>query len=1044
MNQFHKYIWLGAAIFFAFGMLLPSQSRADTVSNSACSATEATLTSLQQVADFGYSSVCWYFCPGICSGSRCYMPQSSSFNSCTDLCQTISGVVSTGGGTYCGPGYAVTCLNPTNCHEEPGSSAGWCKQVCDCSGSVIQGTNSSPSGYCDAGSQCNCQLNSLGGMCQMNYSGSFSATVSTEYICGGGGGGAPAVDLKVNGADAPAGSPLAVPRKDSSAITLSWTVSNATSCTATKSASAPGAWSGGKSTTSGSESQSPVNVPGSHSYTLSCSNSSGTTTDTVYIAVPNCNTQSFISGSVSPSSVSPNGTYTAACNYGVVTNTVFFTAGSGSCSFVNFSGTTANFSCTAGATPGTYANTCSLGAVLIAPDYYCSSSNSVNSLTVIGPAGTVQGWKVKMPGNLTNDATINGQTVTIDGANAQTSNPYIYNGVSAGSHTVAVSVPSGFTAGYTLCYNSTTCHSNAPTAGSSVVVNVPSGGYADLWWHFTPNNPPIANATISKDGITYANVITVTQGVATPIYLAASSAAGVSSDPDGWAHATFGMSGGTAKCDWNRDLNQGAAVYEAPVNTPATAAACNISLGNLTFNDVPGTYTYNVLRLTDRAGGVSNVDTVQVQVSAPATGAINVRYTIDGAAQSANQTINYSIAGPTPVLSGSYTVNGASSHTLRNAGSYTFTYNSGAPSGKTFSSITPSATQTLSGGGSITYTVNFITVISSPGTGASHLACVSQSCQFVAGSGADTCASNAACGGSGSGTIPGPVSGSVGSATSTTACGKITLKWQPGANATSYNIYRDTHLGAPVILASNIGNVLTYTDSTAVAGTFYDYWVESVGNSTKVAANTNATGGLSPISCSNGNLTTSDKDITAVNGNSVASASACNSSTNALPASTTLRLGDILTFNINLCNNNAQSTGPASNLSVVDTLVNLIKPTAGWNMKYYPPAAGVINLTEVAGSPGPNQFQVTGAVPNQTLTINLTGQSITNGTFGYLSFNAQLAVPSGFAGQTARFQNGFTVNYNKAPAAPAAPVSSFSPLLLFSTGSKAPVIIEIP
>jgi hypothetical protein len=131
------------------------------------------------------------------------------------------------------------------------------------------------------------------------------------------------------------------------------------------------------------------------------------------------------------------------------------------------------------------------------------------------------------------------------------------------------------------------------------------------------NTAPVSNATISKDGVTYANIITVTQGVATPIYLAASSTAGISTDPDGWTHATYGMSGGTAKCDWNSDLNQGAATYETTINTPATATNCNISLGNLTFNDAPGTYTYNVLRLTDRGGLVSGVDTVQITVTAP-------------------------------------------------------------------------------------------------------------------------------------------------------------------------------------------------------------------------------------------------------------------------------------------------------------------------------------------------------------------------------------------------------------------------------------------
>jgi len=56
----------------------------------------------------------------------------------------------------------------------------------------------------------------------------------------------------------------------------------------------------------------------------------------------------------------------------------------------------------------------------------------------------------------------------------------------AEGHTVSLAVPSGYTVGYTLCYNSYTCHNNTPTPESSVNVNVPANGYADLYWHVTP------------------------------------------------------------------------------------------------------------------------------------------------------------------------------------------------------------------------------------------------------------------------------------------------------------------------------------------------------------------------------------------------------------------------------------------------------------------------------------------------------------------------------------------------------------------------------
>ena len=141
---------------------------------------------------------------------------------------------------------------------------------------------------------------------------------------------------------------------------------------------------------------------------------------------------------------------------------------------------------------------------------------------------------------------------------------------------------------------------------------------------FSVNQAPVAAAQISKDGVNYSNSITVTQGIATMVYLSAAN----SSDPDGWTDATNGVSNG-GKCEWNSNLNQGSPVYDATISNPASASSCNIgplrpdgtwgSGATLTFNDAPGTYTYQVLRITDRRGEVSNVATVSVTVQAPLT-----------------------------------------------------------------------------------------------------------------------------------------------------------------------------------------------------------------------------------------------------------------------------------------------------------------------------------------------------------------------------------------------------------------------------------------
>lgn len=135
-----------------------------------------------------------------------------------------------------------------------------------------------------------------------------------------------------------------------------------------------------------------------------------------------------------------------------------------------------------------------------------------------------------------------------------------------------------------------------------------------------PNQPPVANATISTDGISYSDSITVTRGVPTPIYL---SAAG-SSDPDGWSDIQD-----NGRCEWNNNLNQGAPIFDSTINNPVSPVACDVnSIPNpTTFNDASDTYTYQVLRIFDGTD-FSNTDTVQVIVSAVPTYTLIVKSTV--------------------------------------------------------------------------------------------------------------------------------------------------------------------------------------------------------------------------------------------------------------------------------------------------------------------------------------------------------------------------------------------------------------------------------
>jgi hypothetical protein len=100
--------------------------------------------------------------------------------------------------------------------------------------------------------------------------------------------------------------------------------------------------------------------------------------------------------------------------------------------------------------------------------------------------GVVQGIKIDA-----NNQAFDSPTITLDGGLARTVNPYTYTNLPSGSHTVATTVPNGFTVTHAVCVNCTNTPSSTFTAGSSVSVSVPAGGFVDVWWKYTPTNPGV-------------------------------------------------------------------------------------------------------------------------------------------------------------------------------------------------------------------------------------------------------------------------------------------------------------------------------------------------------------------------------------------------------------------------------------------------------------------------------------------------------------------------------------------------------------------------
>jgi len=217
-------------------------------------------------------------------------------------------------------------------------------------------------------------------------------------------------------------------------------------------------------------------------------------------------------------------------------------------------------------------------------------------------------------------------TAEVIGVGQKTANPAPFNGLDVGSYTVRATDLAGYTAMYGTCnlpgctvasFPSTpACSGGWCSAGSQTVSDSVLTRVVFQYVVTVTLNPPVAVATISKDGVSYTDSIAVTQGVPTTIFLAATG----SSDPDGWTDPTNGVSNG-GRCEWNADLDQDTSAWSSRVDqtvfSPASPDACNIPLGVLTFNDVPGTYIYDALRIVDTPGATSNIDTVTVVVQAP-------------------------------------------------------------------------------------------------------------------------------------------------------------------------------------------------------------------------------------------------------------------------------------------------------------------------------------------------------------------------------------------------------------------------------------------
>lgn len=224
-------------------------------------------------------------------------------------------------------------------------------------------------------------------------------------------------------------------------------------------------------------------------------------------------------------------------------------------------------------------------------------------------------------------------------------------------------------------------------------------------------------------------------------------------------------------------------------------------------------------------------------------------------------------------------------------------------------------------------------------------------------------------------TVPQPVSGLT---VSTQTCGQAALRWNPlSSDIQGVYIYRTTQDKRPAsnsLLAQLRSDQMEYVDMPSEGD--YTYWVAAY-NSFGFAEMTSVTTRVS--SCS-ADLAFSDKNLIAINGlkqNTIA----CDKNTfQGLPEKSKIRQGDVLTFEINLCNLIAHGN-PAKDVLVTDKLYNLTLPPAGWNLKINNKPARLVNEIPKIGEYRYNNL-------DRTLEINVG--TVRPGGVTQVSYDAQV------------------------------------------------------
>lgn len=366
---------------------------------------------------------------------------------------------------------------------------------------------------------------------------------------------------------------------------------------------------------------SPATCPvtcGGGTQTRTCTNEDCSTRTETQECNTGCCPLTFSSGSITPESVNPGGSYPMSCDYGKSDIAVIkATSGSGNCTFSGWDATEAIFNCTAGTTPGEFSNSCS---IVDPSGEYCPQTNAIVSKLKVGCAVSYTSWTPTCPScsntpvPQTRTRTNADCTTAIETQNCDTPTcapatfPLTVTKTGTGSGTVTgdnINCGSTCSASYT---SGTTVGLMAKEASGSTFVGwsgacAPFGHdiFCDVWMTtarsvtaiFDVSGPDTFSLRVSKfgsgsgtvtaDGINCGSDCTQNYNSGTSVTLTATPASG--SVFAGWVEDCSG----TGSCAFNMTGNHSvtATFNLAPLVTfPLTVTKTGTGSGTVTVNDV--------------------------------------------------------------------------------------------------------------------------------------------------------------------------------------------------------------------------------------------------------------------------------------------------------------------------------------------------------------------------------------------------------------------------------------------------------------------------